>query len=145
MGDWSLMSINVPPAARVDGVFFRFRYKPHVNAIGAVTSNNFYMDRLNISNFPTGANTLINDDRKIVVAPNPTSGSSTIIIKGDIGADANIVVTDITGKLVYKTTKKINSEYVTIEIPSESLTAKGMYMVQVVTNNQSHTEKLVVY
>ncbi len=145
MGEWSLMSISVPPSARVDGVFFRFRYRPHVNAIGAVTSNNFYMDRLNISNFPTGANTLINEDRKIVVAPNPTTGSSSVIIKGDIGADANVMVTDITGKLVYKTSQKINSEYVTIEIPSESLGAKGMYMVQVITNNQSHTEKLVVY
>lgn len=145
MGQWSLMSINIPTAARVDGVYFRFRYRPHVNAIGAVTSNNFYLDRLNISNFPTGANTLINEDRKIVVAPNPTTGSSTIIIKGDMGADANVMVTDITGKLVYKTSKKINSEYLTIEIPSESLTAKGMYMVQVITNNQSHTEKLVVY
>ncbi len=144
-GEWGLMSINIPTAARVDGVFFRFTYAPHTNANGDVTSNNFYMDRLNISNFPTGANTLINDQRNVVVAPNPTTGSSTVIIKGDIGGDANVVVTDITGKLVYKTSQKINSEYVTIEIPSESLTAKGIYMVQVVTNNQSHTEKLIVY
>ncbi|MBL7720342.1 MAG: zinc-dependent metalloprotease [Flavipsychrobacter sp.] len=145
MGQWDLKSINIPTAARTASTFFRFRYMPHVNPDGAVTSNNFYMDRINISNFPLGANTVLTEERNIVVAPNPTQNSSTIIIKGGQNTSASVMVTDITGKLVYKTAQKISSSYTTIEIPAEVLTVKGMYMIQVVTDNQSHTEKLVVY
>jgi hypothetical protein len=152
MGEWDLMSLNIPDPARVNGVFFRFRYKPGVTPYisdsdpgNDPTGNNFYMDRINISNFPLGANTLINKEHKIILAPNPTQGSSTVIISGEMNADATVMVTDITGKLVYKTEQKLNSQYTTIEIPSSAVSVKGMYMVQVVTNNQSLTEKLVVY
>jgi hypothetical protein len=143
--EWELMSLNIPPAARVNGVFFRFRYKPHVIPSGEITSNNFYIDRINISNFPLGANTMITEERKVVIAPNPTSGSANVIISGELNTTANVVVTDITGKLVYQTSQKITSTYTTVEIPAESLTAKGIYMVQVKTGAQSITEKLVVY
>ena len=145
MGEWDLMSINIPNAARVNGVYFRFRYKPGVNANNNPTGNNFYMDRINISNFPLGANTMITEERKVVLAPNPTQAGSTVIISGDMNADASVMVTDITGKLVYKTQQKLNSQYTVIDIPASALAVKGMDMVQVVTNNQSHTEKLVVY
>lgn len=144
-GEWELMSLNIPQDARVNGVFFRFRYLPRTNANGIITSNNFYVDRINISNFPLGANTLISEERKIVVAPNPTSGSSNVIISGEAGAQAEIVVTDITGKLVYQTSEKLTGNYNTIAIPAEVLSAKGFYMVNVKTGAQSHTEKLVVY
>jgi hypothetical protein len=145
MGEWSLRSINIPNAARVNGVFFRFRYRPGVSAGNDPTGNNFYMDRFNITNFPLGANTMIAEERNIVVAPNPTQGSSTIIIKGDANSVANVAVTDITGKLVYQTQQKIGSGYSTIEIPANAISVKGIYMVQVITDNQSRTEKLVVY
>jgi hypothetical protein len=152
MGEWDLMSLNIPNAARVNGVYFRFRYKPGVTPYisdgqpgNEPTGNNFYMDRINISNFPLGANTIINKEHKIVLAPNPTHGSTSVIISGDMNAEATILVTDITGKVVFKTQERINSEYTTVNIPENAISVKGMYMVQVVTSNQSMTEKLVVY
>jgi PKD repeat protein len=145
MGEWALMSLNIPADARVDGVYFRFRYFSGVAPGNSPTGNNFYIDRINISNFPLGANTLITEDRKVVVAPNPTHGSANVIISGDMNSDATILVTDITGKVVYRTEQRLNSEFTTVTIPENAISVKGLYMIQVVTNNQSHTEKLVVY
>jgi len=144
-GEWELKSLNIPNAARTSSVFFRFRYRPHTTPNGDITSNNFYIDRLNISSFPLGANTVMTEERNVIIAPNPTHGSSSVIIKGVTNSNANILVTDITGKVVYQVEQKITDQYTTIEIPAEAITVKGMYMVQVITNNQTRTEKLIVY
>jgi len=137
-GEWSLQSITIPSAAKTSSTFFRFRYKP------GNFSNNFYLDRFNISADPAGVNTILPGDKGIVVAPNPTNGNSYVIVKGENNVTAQVNVTDITGKLIYKT-QQLLSGTTRIEIPSSALTAKGMYMVQVITPEQTHTEKLVAY
>jgi hypothetical protein len=151
MSDWAPMSISIPAAAKTKYTLFRFRYKPgaefayYGNANNVYsTSNNFYMDRISISPYTAGVENVTPADNNIAVVPNPTNGAAYVVIK-DIDNDmADIRVMDITGKTVYATHQQI-SGVTRVEIPQSYITVKGMYLVQVTTGNQSHTEKLVVY
>ncbi len=147
MNDWDLKSIEVPTAGRQAKVYFRFRYKPASDnsLFGEVgVGNNYYIDRINISPFPSGVNTLVGKDRNIAIAPNPTSSNAYVIIKGNLGANTTIVVTDITGKVVYRTEEVLQQNISRVEIPANALLSKGMYLVNVVSGTQTTTEKLVV-
>lgn len=146
LGDWTLQSFEIPAAARQGRVYFRFRMKPGVdNSIYQLgVGNNFYIDRINVSNFPLGVNTLVGNENSIAIAPNPTTGSAHVVIKDVNEKSAQIQVTDITGKVVYRTQAELNSNITRVEIPASAITVKGIYMVQVVTGDQIHTEKLVV-
>lgn len=148
-GDWSLQTIALPADAKTNKVYFRFRYRPGVddNAYGlqAGTGNNFYIDRINVNPFAAGVNTLLGDDKAFMLAPNPTTGSSYVIIKGAGNTQALIQVTDVTGKVVFSTQQQLNDKVNRIEIPASVISVKGMYLVRVVNGTQQHTEKLITY
>ncbi len=150
-GDWNLRTISIPGAARKDKVFFRFRYKTgvddnqNINGLEAGTGNNFYIDRINVNPFADGVNTLVDVNNNITLAPNPTNGSSYVIIKGAANTTAQIAVTDITGKVVYTTQQGLNDKVNRIEIPAAAVAVKGMYMVRISTGSTVRTEKLVTY
>ncbi len=146
--DWDQKSIDLPEAARTDRTFFRFRYRPgseKTTSFAMGTGNNFYLDRINISPFPAGVNTLIADDKEVAVAPNPTHSGSAVIIKNNIGTTAKIVVTDVTGKVVYTTQQALTQQVNRVEIPASAIAVKGMYMVQIQAGSNRFNEKLVVY
>lgn len=144
-GEWALHSLDIPALARTSKTFFRFRYKPGVDASQNGTGNNFYLDRINISSFPLGVNTLVNDNHDIAVAPNPTTGSSYVIISNVNSGTAQVNVTDLAGRQVFSTSQALSGNMSRIEIPASVLKVKGMYMVHVTTDTQNYTEKLVTY
>lgn len=158
-GAWKAQSINLPAAARQSRVFFRFRYKVGISkkmtlASGGEqfasfdyfrgTGNNFFMDRISISNNPLGIAGEMANAQGVTVFPNPTSGSATVTIAGGQG-EAKVTVTDVTGKLVYQTSKQLNAQGTQVEIPANFIPVKGIYLIQVVANGKSQTQKLVVY
>jgi hypothetical protein len=108
------------------------------------TGNNFYIDRINIGTYPAGVNNLELSQKGVLVVPNPTNSSAKVQIKGGKG-NADILVSDITGKVVYKTSQPLSGTFTEVEIPASGIGAKGIYMVQVLAGNEVHTEKLVVY
>jgi hypothetical protein len=151
--DWAQMSLNVPAAARTPYTVFRFRYRPSVGVgyDGTLTTgqyssgNNFFLDRLFFSPFPAGVANVVLDKTDVVVAPNPTNGDAYVIVKdADNNAVANIVVTDITGKVVYRTSEQLTGGEGRIQIPHAAIAVSGMYIVQTATGNQIRTQKLVV-
>lgn len=151
-GDWKLNSIDVPAPARANGVFFRFRYRPGADNINAGagsiipgTGNNFYLDRINVSAFPLGLNTLIQDGKNISLAPNPTTGSAQLVIKSNSTDVAKIQVTDVTGKVVYSIQHELNGNINNVEIPASAIKTKGVYLVHVLAGGDKFTEKLVSY
>jgi len=143
-GDWSLQSISIPTLARSNKTFFRFRYKPGADASGLGSGNNFYMDRIQITDMTTGVNAAVLAKEGVTLAPNPTTGSSNLYIKGGNGI-AQVRVTDIAGKVVYATQQQLNGNVTAVEIPSSAVAVKGMYLVQVISDNRTNTEKLIVY
>lgn len=152
-GDWKLQSFDIPVKG-APKVFFRFRYRPGGDSISNTviatrmipgTGNHFYIDRINISPFPLGVNTLLDGDKKVALAPNPTNGSSQLVIKSTSTETANVVVTDITGKVVYTTSQQLNGNITTIDIPATAIKVQGVYMVHVQAGADKYTEKLVSY
>lgn len=152
-GDWELKSYNIPQSGRTDKVFFRFRFKPWYDSLNGGmnqrilrgTGNNFFIDRINISSFSLGTNTLLTGDKKIALAPNPTHGGTQLVIKSDMKEEAQVVVTDITGKVVYRTSKTLNGSLTTVDIPASVIQVRGVYMVQVTAGYERYSEKLVSY
>jgi len=145
-GEWKQYAFSVPSDARTSRTFFRFRYKAGVDYNGQGTGNNFYLDRLNVSPFPAGINSLVSDSKTIAVAPNPTNSNAFVVIKSNgNNATAQVNVTDVTGKLVYSTQANLTTQVNRIEIPASAIAVKGLYMVQVTTGNSTQTEKLVAY
>lgn len=148
--DWQPQNIKIASSEITTGrnrVYFRFRFKPGsasvYNQIG--TGNNFYLDRIHISKWTTDVAPLANINSGIAVAPNPTNKSAFVIIKDAKSNNAQITVTDVTGKLVYRTEANLNGSLSRIEIPANYISVKGMYLVQVTTGSDKYTEKLVVY
>ena len=150
--DWAPMSINIPAAARTNYTIFRFRYKPGIavgydgtTVTGSYSSgNNFYMDRVNFSPWPAGVSNVVAGTADVVVAPNPTNGDAYVIIKDMDNVATRIVVTDITGKVVYTTNELISGNEAHVLIPHNAISVQGMYIVQTITGTQVTTKKLVV-
>ncbi len=149
--DWQLRGMTIPSAAKTNKTFFRFRYKPGVDntalsgTSGIGTGNNFYLDRINITSNALGVNTAELAARGVTLSPNPTSGSATVMIKGGDNSAAQIIVTDIAGRVVYRTEVKLNAAATEVIVPADKISVKGMYLVQVVANGNASTHKLVTY
>lgn len=148
--DWKMCSYLIPPSDRTANVVFRFRYKcsgkvDDVTTGYRATGNNVYIDRLSFNDFPTDVDGVAYEKNGFALAPNPTTGSSFVVIKGSNTPNkATVQVTDMTGKVVYSTEANIVGE-TRVEIPANYISVKGIYMVSVIGNNQKHTDKLVVY
>jgi hypothetical protein len=144
--DWASQSIPMNNLKSSNKVFFRFRYYPSAdpqNKMGI--GNNFYLDRIHISPFTTDVATLEPKKAGIVLAPNPTTGSTFVMIKDANSNKAEVEVSDITGKIVYRTSANLNSNITSVEIPASYITVKGMYLVKVITGSVNQSEKLIVY
>jgi hypothetical protein len=149
--DWRPMSIDLrrgTSPVRDNKVFFRFRYRPYGRSypsFSVATGNNFFIDRINISNNPLGVNEMILGDRQIAVSPNPTHSNAYVLFSKP-NAKVNIEVTDVTGKVVYRISDRVNEQDGRIEIPASAISVKGMYLVHVTgDDNLRQTEKLIVY
>jgi len=74
-----------------------------------------------------------------VIAPNPTTGEFTIYFSKESEEGNTVVITDITGKLIYSA-EEIGSE-ININLRDK---AKGVYIVKTISNGNVHTEKLIL-
>jgi hypothetical protein len=77
--------------------------------------------------------------------PNPTNSNAYVAIKGAQNTEASVIVTDMTGKLIFRTTQVLHDQLSRIEIPASAIAVKGVYMVQVISGSQNYTDKLVSY
>ncbi len=144
--DWGAHSISLPPAARKAYTIFRFRYHPGADSTGMSTGNNFYLDHFNFNSNPESLANMVANGQHVALYPNPTQGSALVTIRDNMpGQVATVIVTDVTGKVVYKTTYTANGNYADVEIPEAVLSAKGLYLVHVITGTMSENQKLIVY
>jgi hypothetical protein len=103
------------------------------------------MDRIIFSPFAVNVANVKTGNINVSVVPNPTQGDAWVIVNDMNNTDAKISVSDVTGKVVYTTEVPVSGSQARVIIPSSAITAKGMYLVQVFTGNQTSTQKLVVY
>ena len=151
--DWAPMTIPLPAAAVKNYVVFRFRYMPGnsttvldpYNGYPMSSGNNYYIDHINFSTEPASVTAVNMSATDIAVVPNPTNGDAYVVVKDANNLTAQIIVTDVTGKVVYTTAQQIAGNEAHILIPHSAITIPGMYLVQTTTGSQSVTKKLVVY
>lgn len=144
-GDWDTHGINLPAAARKSYVVFRFRYKPGVNMTTKLsTGNNFYLDRVQIAPWAVDVNDPTMGMVDVKIMPNPVHGDAYVVVKDAYAAEADVTVTDITGKAVYRTKEAINGNVARVVIPHQAIATPGIYLVQTLTGSQVNTQKLVV-
>lgn len=145
---WANRSYNIPVADRQAKVYFRFRYKSNGDIASnglAGTANNVYLDRLYFNGFPTGVDEVRYQANGFALAPNPSTGSSFVMIKGtNSTTPVKIQVTDVTGKSIFAT-EAVAMNDTKVEIPANVVNMKGIYMVTVTTGTTRQTEKLVIY
>lgn len=147
--DWQALSFFIPVEDRGSKVYFRFRYTCGGEISSSygylATGNDLFIDRIYFNDSPTGVDDVAYNKNGFAVVPNPTRGSSTVAIKA-VGNNKpiQINVTDITGKVVYSTQVTAMSD-TKVEIPAQYISVKGIYMVNMISDDAKQTEKLVVY
>ncbi|HEY9177856.1 MAG TPA: T9SS type A sorting domain-containing protein [Flavipsychrobacter sp.] len=77
-----------------------------------------------------------------MVIPNPSGNNAQLKVYAPSKQDANILVTDVTGKTVYTTTVAINTGENYIDLPAAEL-VKGMYTIHISTGANASTIKWV--
>ncbi len=85
----------------------------------------------------------LNDNYKVKVYPNPSTGRVKIEILGEIDDDVNLYVFDNTGKMVYKTNMDIRGNKTISTIDLSNL-AKGMYTLRLYGDHINRVQKLII-
>ena len=123
-----------------DNVKFKFEY------IVKGSGNNFYLDDIKIGE----QNDLLFDHNvslssKIFIYPNPTNGSSSIILENLKDTEVQVSLTNVLGqdiKLLFDGNVTNNS--FVIDLSSEIITDQGVYFVNVFSNGDVvSTKKLI--
>jgi hypothetical protein len=106
------------------------------NTGNVITTVNILDDTATI--VPVGLSTpevTVND---AYVVPNPSEGQASLHISGVQDGEMQIIVTDVTGKLVWNKTSRISKGIQQIELPAD--VAPGMYAIQI-TDSKGMIEK----
>ena len=75
--------------------------------------------------------------------PNPTVGNSFSIKMYEAYSDVTIAILDLTGNIVYTENISNSASSLSTSISTEGIEA-GVYFVNVTSNGNTHSEKLVI-
>ena len=132
---WRKESINVSTLNGNSAVKFKFE---NVSGYGQV----IYIDNVTISNAPLGGVETKSNDLNLLIYPNPSNGVFTLNTSLKQSSDLTIRVFNLIGKEVFSATKPntLGGSY-QIDLAAQS---KGIYFIEIKTNNQSITKKISI-
>jgi len=137
---WVARSVSIPSSVWSPNTYFRFRYWP--GNIG----NDFYMDNVALSPFQVGVDEVVKGDDLFKVYPNPANGAVNIVAKAGTEGKVNWNIKDIAGRIMASGAGEGgNGSIININVAREFLSQPGIYLVTVVVDGNSKTEKLTVY
>jgi hypothetical protein len=132
---WRSETINLAAYQGFSHVKFKFRNK---NGGG----NNIYVDDININNAPVGIATVISNQTKVSLYPNPSRGIFTLSTNFEIATNIQVNVIDVLGNYVYSTKKGlVKEEELNFDL---SNLAKGFYFVEVKTERETITKRISI-
>jgi hypothetical protein len=134
-GDYIWRTVDLPTAAFSAKTFFRFVYN------SGNFSNNLYLDNIGVSNYATSLST--NDGTvNLSVFPNPNSGNFTVQAYGI--EDADVQITDVTGKIVNAKAVKVNGAN-KVDFNLYTTLPSGVYFANILSKgSRIATQKFVV-
>ena len=94
-----------------------------------------------VKTFKTKANGLIDVDKMLTVTtyPNPTTDDATLKVSG-LTSDAQVMVSDINGRVILNTVYAVDQEYMTIH--TDNLPA-GVYYIRIMSEDVMRTQTLI--
>jgi len=96
-----------------------------------------------VNDLTTGIGENRRDNFAVSVYPNPTTGKAKIMFQLDRSSVAEIIVTDIIGKVILANSKSVNVGQNQFEIDLSGL-SKGIYLVKTTANGRTNVSKLIV-
>lgn len=93
--------------------------------------------------FPVGIGNNATGAFGVTISPNPSNGNFTLVIHGLKNGEARLLISDLTGKEIYRE-NGISATNDLIKEISLSGNPKGIYLIKVTTDQQSTTKKLVL-
>jgi hypothetical protein len=106
--------------------------------------NNMYVDNINLSQaVATSVKANTNNNVSFDVYPNPTRGETNVKIDAVVGGNANVIVMNTLGQIVYSKQVELTVGVNTLQIDAKDF-ASGLYNVMVESNNGSMVKKLTV-
>jgi PKD repeat protein len=121
-------------------VKFRFYFK---NDRATGSAQNLYIDNINISGV-VGIEELENTIG-LSIFPNPTNASSTIEFTSPVDSKVNVIVNDVTGRLVeQKEFNAVGGHLTSYSVNQSGKLQSGVYFVTLSLDGQKVTKKLIV-
>lgn len=140
---WKTMiipALGTTAVANKRDVKFRFWFK---NDADNGQSQNLYIDNVNISG-TVGIHEFENS-LGLSIYPNPTNSSSTIEFTSPKNSEVNIIVYDVTGRVIEESNLNanagVNSKYL---VNSSNRLKAGIYFITLVIDNNKITKKLII-
>ena len=93
--------------------------------------------------FPAGIGDNSSGVFGVILSPNPSNGTFSLVIHGIRNVEARISISDLTGKEIYSENGTSSTNNLTKEINMAGY-PKGIYLIKVRTDQQSTTKKLVL-
>ena len=78
----------------------------------------------------------------VEVFPNPTNKNLHIGVKNSISDDGNIIIMDLSGKIVHQENIELNNGYNLVNLDIETL-SKGVYVIKILSTDIKHIEKII--
>lgn len=104
--------------------------------------SNGIVDSFESVKFRTGANEII-ENNNFVMYPNPAKENVSIVLNATQKSEGNVNLFDMKGALIKSINTQLNIGINTIEVSLTDL-PKGMYFVQINSNESTFTKKLIV-
>ena len=135
--EWSEGSFTIPTSYRASGFRIKFVFT------ASELPNNLYLDNINVAGTVSVEN-LNADFYGAALYPNPTEGSTTLSYENVSATNMEITLTDLSGRTVNRWKPNNRSGGLqTMQIETEDL-AKGLYLINIKSAQNSATLKLVV-
>jgi GEVED domain/Secretion system C-terminal sorting domain len=82
--------------------------------------------------------------QQIIVSPNPAKDKVNVFINSNLNASANLNVTDMNGKTVYRQNTPVKKGINNIDLPVTKKVSSGTYIVRVAVNDELFTQQIII-
>lgn len=135
--EWNFATLNFPNVSSNSRVRFKFIFT------GGSYPNNIYLDDINI-NATVGIDEVHSDFYGVSLFPNPSRSSTTLVYTNKAMSPVQISLIDMSGRIIESWTPNTNSPgQQTLPINTDNL-AKGVYMVNMKSEQNNVTMRLLV-
>lgn len=133
---WTTKTLTIPNFRLVPNVRIRFRY------ISSIYSGNLYIDNIRVSG-PVSVENL-SMEHFMNLYPNPTNDRFSLTVFGMDRFNTDIVVTDVRGAIVYRTTHRpVGTSGMEFSGRELGLT-DGLYLIRATNEAGDHTQRMVI-